>query len=172
MSPRKHKVVLAVTDGLGFNRSRAQKIVEETWAQLDITARQQLESAARRTKRGATWGRNLLYPVSVESIAPGITTSEAIEWINDIQDAKESLNQDLIERIHTLVESIADSQRYVPWASGARNLNALRNENLSLPTSASGMWVGFENLEPTIQGNSETGHQQIGNNSLASQLPL
>jgi 2,3-bisphosphoglycerate-independent phosphoglycerate mutase len=34
------------------------------------------------------------------------------------------------------------------------------------------MWVGFENLEPTIQGNSETGHQQIGNNSLAPQLPL
>ena len=172
MSPRKHKAVLAVTDGLGFNRSRAREIVDETWAQLDIADRRQLESAARRTKRGAAWGRNLLYPVSVESIAPGITTSGAIEWISDIQAAKESLNQDLFERVYTLVESIADSQRYVPWASGARNLNALRNENLSLPTSASGMWVGFENLEPTIQGNSETGHQQIGNNSLASQLPL
>ena len=165
-------MVLAVTDGLGFNRSRARKIVDKAWAQLDINDRQQLESAALRINRNSNWGSTLLYPVSVESIAPNTSTSEACKWISDIQRAKQFLSKDLVERIDTLVESVADSERYVPWASGARDLSELRNENLSFPTSASGMWVGFENLEPTIQGNSETGHQQIGNNSLAPQLPL
>jgi len=165
-------VVLAVTDGLGFNRSRARKIVDKAWAQLHINDRQQLESAALRINRNSNWGSTLLYPVSVESIAPNTSTSEACKWISDIQRAKQFLSKDLAERIDTLVESVADSERYVPWASGARNLSELRNKNLSFPTSASGMWVGFENLEPTIQGNSETGHQQIGNNSLAPQLPL
>ena len=165
-------MVLAVTDGLGFNRSRARKIVDKAWAQLHINDRQQLESAALRINRNSNWGSTLLYPVSVESIAPNTSTSEACKWISDIQRAKQFLSKDLTERIDTLVESVADSERYVPWASGARNLSELRNKNLSFPTSASGMWVGFENLEPTIQGNSETGHQQIGNNSLAPQLPL
>lgn len=165
-------MVLAVTDGLGFNRSRARKIVDKAWAQLHINDRQQLESAALRINRNSNWGSTLLYPVSVESIAPNTSTSEACKWISDIQRAKQFLSKDLAERIDTLVESVADSERYVPWASGARNLSELRNKNLSFPTSASGMWVGFENLEPTIQGNSETGHQQIGNNSLAPQLPL
>jgi len=165
-------VVLAVTDGLGFNRSRARKIVDKAWAQLHIKDRRQLESAALRINRNSNWGSTLLYPVSVESIASNTSTSEACKWISDIQRAKQFLSKDLVERIDTLVESVADSERYVPWASGARNLRELRNKNLSFPTSASGMWVGFENLEPTIQGNSETGHQQIGNNSLAPQLPL
>ncbi len=165
-------MVLAVTDGLGFNRSRARKIVDKAWAQLHINDRQQLESAALRINRNSNWGSTLLYPVSVESIAPNTSTSEACKWISDIQRAKQFLSKDLAVRIDTLVESVADSERYVPWASGARNLSELRNKNLSFPTSASGMWVGFENLEPTIQGNSETGHQQIGNNSLAPQLPL
>ena len=165
-------MVLAVTDGLGFNRSRARKIVDKAWAQLHIKDRRQLESAALRINRNSNWGSTLLYPVSVESIASNTSTSEACKWISDIQRAKQFLSKDLVERIDTLVESVADSERYVPWASGARNLRELRNKNLSFPTSASGMWVGFENLEPTIQGNSETGHQQIGNNSLAPQLPL
>jgi len=165
-------VVLAVTDGLGFNRSSASKIVAKAWAQLHINDRQRLENAALRINRNSNWGSTLLYPVNVESIAPNTSTSEACKWISDIQRAKQFLSKDLIERIYTLVESVADSERYVPWASGSRNLSELRNKNLSFPTSASGIWVGFENLEPTIQGNSETGHQQIGNNSLAPQLPL
>jgi 2,3-bisphosphoglycerate-independent phosphoglycerate mutase len=166
------KAVLAVIDGLGFNRARSREVVDAVWARLDPEDRELLESAADRIGHDFVWAKNLLYPVQVESIEPDTPSREAITWINDLQTIRGFLNDDLIERIDSLVELVADEQRYVPWASGARNLWALRNDNLSIPTSAAGIWAGFEELDPAVQGNSETGHQQIGNTKLAPQLPL
>ena len=60
----------------------------------------------------------------------------------------------------------------MPWSSNCENLAEIRNNNHSIPTKASGIWVGYEDIKPTVQGNSETGHQQIGNLTLASQIPL
>ena len=62
--------------------------------------------------------------------------------------------------------------RYVPWAADAPRGARLRNANVTVPTSAAGEWAGFEPLDPPVQGNSETGHQQIGNLVMAPQLPL
>ena len=139
---------------------------------LDLNDRELLKSAAERIGHNAIWAKNLLYPVQVESLEVDTPTRHALTWISDLQTCRGFLNADLIERIDSLVESTADEQRYVPWASAARNLWSLRNANLSIPTSASGIWAGFEDLDPAVQGNSETGHQQIGNTELAPQLPL
>ncbi len=168
----KRSAVLAVTDGLGFNRDRARQIVDEAWSELSQDDRELLESTADRIGHDSVWAKNLLYPVQVESLESDTPTREALTWIDDLQTCRGFLNAELIERVDSLVESIADQQRYVPWASGARNLWKLRNDNLSIPTSAAGIWAGFEDLEPAVQGNSETGHQQIGNTELAPQLPL
>ena len=129
-------------------------------------------AAVESIGRDPEWATNLLYPVHVETLEADTPTSVAIAWINDLKTARRSLDAAFEERIENLIETIADEHRYVPWAAGARGLTMLRNSNLTMPTSASGIWAGFEDLEPAVQGNSETGHQQIGNTALASQLPL
>ncbi len=168
----KQKAILAVIDGLGFSRGRSRGVVEAVWGQLSQDDRELLELAADRIGRDFVWAKNLLYPVQVESLEADTPTREALTWISDLQTCRGFLNNDLIERVDSLVERIADEQRYVPWASGSRRLWDLRNDNLSIPTSASGIWAGFEDLDPAVMGNSETGHQQIGNTQLAPQLPL
>jgi 2,3-bisphosphoglycerate-independent phosphoglycerate mutase len=147
-------------------------VVDAAWDRMGAGDRDQLLKAAGRVGRPPAWGRNLLHPVHAESLEADTPTPRALEWIADLESARKSLGPTLRERVETLVERVADEHRYAPWASGARNLWQLRNANLSIPTSASGIWAGFEDLDPPVQGNSETGHQQIGNTSLAPQLPL
>lgn len=172
MANSTNKTVLAVVDGLGYNRRRSKGVIDAAWAALVDNDRELIESAADRIGRSSEWAKYLLYPVRVETLDSDTPTRDALTWINDLQIARGGLNDELIERVESLVEAVADDHRYVPWASGARNLAALRNENLSVPTSAAGIWAGFEDLDPAVQGNSETGHQQIGNTELAPQLPL
>jgi 2,3-bisphosphoglycerate-independent phosphoglycerate mutase len=168
----KQKALLAVIDGLGFSRGRSKAVVDDAWSKLDQNDQELIVSAVERIGHDAIWAKNLLYPVHSESLEADTPTSDALTWINDLRTCRGFLNSDLIERIDSLVESVSDEQRYVPWASAARNLWSLRNANISIPTSASGIWAGFEDLDPAVQGNSETGHQQIGNTELAPQLPL
>lgn len=172
MANSKQKALLAVIDGLGFSRSRSKKVADAAWSKLGQNDQELIVSAAERIGHDTIWAKNLLYPVHVESLEPDTPTHGALTWIRDLQTCRGFLDDDLIERIDTLVESVADEQRYVPWSSAARNLCSLRNDNLSIPTSAAGIWAGFEDLAPAVQGNSETGHQQIGNTELAPQLPL
>ena len=172
MAINKQKAVLAVTDGLGFSRSRSAAVIDAAWDELDAADQELIEGAAARIGRDDVWAKNILYPVHVESLATDVPTREALTWVDDLRTCRGFLNEQLTERIDSQVESTADAHRYVPWASKARNLWTIRNENLTIPTSAAGVWVGFEDLDPAVQGNSETGHQQIGNMSLAPQLPL
>ncbi|MCZ6538228.1 MAG: hypothetical protein O6922_00175, partial [Chloroflexi bacterium] len=172
MATGKHKVVLVVVDGLGFNRERGRDVVDAAWELLEASGRKRLIDASDRAGQKTEWARNLLYPVYAESLDADTPTEQALAWISDLGQARESLDKVFLERVDALVELVADERRYVPWASGARKLWDLRNANLTIPTSASGVWAGFEELDPPVQGNSETGHQQIGNTSLAPQLPL
>lgn len=171
-APGKQNAVLAVTDGLGFSRSRALEVANAAWERLTATDRQQLEQIAERANRDSSWAKNILYPVHVESLESDTPSDQAVAWIGDLEAARASLGNELRQRVDDLIEQVADEQRYVPWAAGTHNLWNLRNANLSFPTSASGIWAGFEDLDPPVQGNSETGHQQIGNMALAPQLPL
>ena len=168
----KQSAVLAVTDGLGFNRDRSRNVVDIAWKRLSSSDHELITSAAERIGRNSVWAKNMLYPVHVETLEPKTPSRKAVTWIDDLKTCRSFLNAELVERIDSLVEEVADEERYVPWAAGARNLSKLRNSNLSIPTSAAGIWAGFEDLEPAVQGNSETGHQQIGNMELAPQLPL
>jgi len=168
----KQKAVLVVTDGLGFSRSRSAAVIDAAWDELDIADQELIEGTAARIGRDDVWAKNILYPIHVESLAADTPTRQALTWVEDLRTCRGFLNEQLTERIDSQVESTADAHRYVPWASKARNLWAIRNENLTIPTSAAGVWVGFEDLDPAVQGNSETGHQQIGNMALAPQLPL
>ena len=138
LTPVNRNAVLAVTDGLGFNRERSRTIINEAWDRLTEKDRRRIASAANGVGRNLKWASNILYPVNAESLAPETPTDKAVSWLSDLHSAKKTLDLEIIERIATLVEVLADEHRYVPWASSSRELWLLRNTNLSLPTSASG----------------------------------
>ena len=90
--------------------------------------------------------------------------------IGDIVERPET--QAPLLRARQSLRRVARELRYVPWAADAPLSARLRNRHVTVPTSAAGEWAGFEPLDPPVQGNSETGHQQIGNLVLAPQLLL
>src|SRR5581483_1076782 len=78
----------------------------------------------------------------------------------------------LLAHSSTLVEEEALATRYAIWYARSPFLNRLRNEYPTVPTEAAGLAAGYEDVVPAVQGNSETGHQQIGNFIVAAQTPL
>lgn len=172
MPVKAETALLAVIDGLGFNRQRSAEIIEHVWSEFTDQERQELEDIAEVQGRDRSWAKNLLNPVHSESVPVGSSTADATAWLRDLEAGAEKISEEFVQRIRKLIVETADAKRYVPWAAAAWNLADLRNSNISIPTEAAGIWAGFEDLDPAVQGNSETGHQQIGNLSLAPQLPL
>ena len=66
----------------------------------------------------------------------------------------------------------SEKYNYIPWASKNEILENIRNKHCTRPTRAAGIWVGYEDMDPSVQGNSETGHQQIGNLAVAPQIAM
>ncbi|MBT4340899.1 MAG: hypothetical protein HOD62_02360, partial [Chloroflexi bacterium] len=62
MANSKQKALLAVIDGLGFNRGRSKSVVEVAWSQLDQSDKELIVSAAERIGHDSVWAKNLLYP--------------------------------------------------------------------------------------------------------------
>lgn len=85
---------------------------------------------------------------------------------------QEEENQKLIARVKQVIRDIAREKKYAVWAANTPYLDRLRETYPSISTKTSGIEVGYEHLSPEVQGNSETGHQQLGNLSAAPQIPL
>lgn len=81
-------------------------------------------------------------------------------------------NQTLIAQIKKVIENIAEEKKYAVWAASTPNLDRLREKYPSISTKTTGIEIGYEDLSPEVQGNSETGHQQLGNLTVAPQIPL
>ncbi|MBI4307162.1 MAG: alkaline phosphatase family protein [Chloroflexi bacterium] len=174
----RRKALLLVFDGLGFSRARAREVVNEVWDRLPAAARSEIERAAVTAISGRTpsstdrdlLARQYLYPVRAEAIDEGAPFEAALSTLGALSSAP--IPEDVRRQARDLVQRIALEHRYVPWAAQMPVLNDLRNRGVSVPTSASGIWAGFEDLDPPVQGNSDTGHQQIGNLTMAPQTPL
>jgi len=78
----------------------------------------------------------------------------------------------LIAQIEKVVRDTAREKKYAVWAARTPYLDGLRETYPSISTKTSGIEAGYENLRPEVQGNSETGHQQLGNLAVAPQIPL
>jgi len=170
-----------VLDGVGVNRARADAIIDEVWSGLPSKTRDLLESQAatilERQAAGVLEPRALarlsLYPIAAEALPSETPFHEALatlEALRAMHSAEEGTS--VQARVAAAVRAEALRSRYVPWAADAPHVRAYRNENVSIPTSPSGVWAGYERMMPPAQGNSETGHQQIGNLRLAPQTPL
>lgn len=172
------KALLLVFDGLGFNREQAAQVVEDAWARLPRNARSAVEHAAdkvsdeRDLPDADAVARMALYPVAAEAVDGGAAADSALADLEAVRALRSVIGDHLLEQFARTVRETAAAARYAPWAARMPHLAAARNANLTVPTAAAGRWVGFEDLDPPVQGNSDTGHQQIGNFRMAPQTPL
>ena len=175
------KALLIVIDGSGVDRARCRQIAEATWDYLAAPDKLAISEAAMQVARStpgcpvdpATLAKLSLFPTWAEALGEGVPTPRAqalIAAIGGVAGRPET--QAPLHRARLCLRQVARDMRYVPWAVDAQHSASLRNANVTVPTSAAGEWAGFEPLDPPVQGNSETGHQQIGNLSMAPQLPL
>ena len=175
------KALLIVIDGSGVDRARSRQIADATWDHLAVPDKQAISAAAEEAARSstdcpadpATLAKLSLYPTRAEALDEGMPTPRAqalLAAIGAVAGRPET--QAPLHRARQSLQQVAHDMRYVPWAADGQNASRLRNANVTVPTSAAGEWAGFEPLDPPVQGNSETGHQQIGNLAMAPQLPL
>jgi 2,3-bisphosphoglycerate-independent phosphoglycerate mutase len=85
---------------------------------------------------------------------------------------QEKANLKLIAKVENVIREVARGKKYAVWAANTPYLDRLRETYPSISTKTSGIEIGYENLRPEVQGNSETGHQQLGNLAVAPQIPL
>ena len=175
------KALLIVIDGSGVDRERCRQIADATWEKLAAPDRLAISEAAAQVARSspdcpadpATLAKLSLYPTRAEALDEGMETSRAQALLSATgRIAERPEVQAPLRRARQTLRRVAREMRYVPWAADAPRSDLLRNANVTVPTSAAGEWAGFEPLDPQVQGNSETGHQQIGNLVMAPQLPL
>ncbi len=85
---------------------------------------------------------------------------------------QELQNHKFIPQINKVIRETAKDMKYAVWAADTPNIDRLRAEYPSISTKTTGIHAGYEDLRPEVQGNSETGHQQLGNLVVAPQIPL
>lgn len=173
------RVLLVVTDGLGYAPHSIQSMSEQVWSQLAPASRDAIQrevSLAFHSDDGIDRHMielMLVAPRWIELIDPdtdSATMARIAEFVNRCSSRAHiaSLSDELL----TAWTTIGEDSRYVPWVAEVSEWSRIVNRNLTFPTFASGIWVGYEDVDPPVQGNSETGHQQIGNLALAPQIAL
>jgi 2,3-bisphosphoglycerate-independent phosphoglycerate mutase len=176
------RVLLIVLDGLGYSRDRLSELKEESWRHLpDSLSSLLMTQADSVLKRGPDspyrspqdLAMDALLPVAAENLSENSVFDDATSRLNALEAlTAASAGTEVLENVAGVVRDQAKRMRYVPVAANAGHLAEIRNANLTIPTSASGRWAGFEDVDPPVQGNSDTGHQQITNLRLAPQLPM
>lgn len=107
----------------------------------------------------------------------GIPTILSPNELTSIKECFNSLkrkdeNQPFITQIKKLIENTAREKKYAVWAADTPAIDRLRENYPCISTKTTGIDAGYEDLRPEVQGNSETGHQQLGNLAVAPQVPL
>ena len=173
----KGRALLVVTDGLGFDPLTVRHLARRVIDALDVSTRRSLLDLALEVSPGSyemlDIARLSVMPIAAEGLSPSLTWSKAEETLSRVQAVKNGLRERReLTKIGSVRRDIALENRYIPWLAEVPVWSEIVNANLTVPTEASGVWVGYEDVDPPVQGNSETGHQQIGNLALAPQIPL
>ena len=171
------RALLVVTDGLGFDPDKERDLARRVIGELSPSTRRSLLNAALEVAPDSYMPLDLarlaVMPIAAVGVSPGLSWREASDVLGKVEAMKDVLRQQrLLAEIGSLRRRIGLEHRYVPWFAEDPTWSEIVNRNLTVPTRASGVWVGYEDVDPPVQGNSETGHQQIGNLALAPQIPL
>ncbi len=167
------RVLLIVVDGLGFNLSKQNDIIAEVIINLNNTQKSTLRSIQKTVYDTVHLDKipSLLHPIHAEGIPIGADMQAALYQCSIVAQAQQSLlDCGLSTVIDNLRRSISIKRKYVPWATHTPFIVSFRNKHFTVPTLASGEWVGFDNSDPPFQGNSETGHQNIGSLTMVPQI--
>ncbi len=171
------RALVVVTDGLGFDPDKVRDLSRRVIGELTPRTRRALLDAALEVAPDSYLPLDLaklaVMPITAEGVNPNLNWREAIDILDKVDVIRDRLReQRLLAEIGSLRRRIALEHRYIPWFAEEPAWSEIVNRSLTVPTNASGVWVGYEDVDPPVQGNSETGHQQIGNLALAPQIPL
>ena len=172
------RVLLVVTDGLGYAPDRVREMAERVRDQLKPASRLAVQRAVAEACPSDEIDRQLIElmavaPRWIELVAPDADTKSVMrigDIVNRCHQTKNFVG--LSDELQSAWSTVGETYRYIPWSAEVPQWSRVVNRNLTFPTFASGIWVGYEDVDPPVQGNSETGHQQIGNFTLAPQIPL
>lgn len=174
------RVVLAVSDGLGYDIHRVRSMAAEVIRMLPELTHFMLAEYSQSTDRRTEWDTSQLHELLTMVAVPrwselwglDVDTETAVRMTEFAAPIRARLEREgLLADIRDIWRDVGERNRYVPWVADAHEWSDIVNRNLTFPTHASGVWVGYEDVQPPVQGNSETGHQQIGNFVLAPQIP-
>jgi 2,3-bisphosphoglycerate-independent phosphoglycerate mutase len=177
------KVAVLIIDGLGFDTPLEQRIMSEVVNRLPpqvtgllidkaqaVVDQLQLDEATGRLIPAA-----LLVPTMTSLLADTSLWSDhrAMTVLNTARDELRAAIGPRVweEEVLSRLKAAAARNHYAPWVASTTTLWNLRNTFTTFPTRAAGVFAGFENLDPEIMGNSDTGHQQISNLTVAKQVP-
>ena len=171
------RALLVVTDGLGYDPAVVRDLARRVIGALDPHSRRSLLDFALEVSPGnyelLDIVRLSVMPIIAEGLSPSLDWRKALETLDKIRTVKRQLDQaGTLQKIDGIRRRLATERRYIPWIAEVPEWSEIVDENLTVPTETSGVWVGYEDVDPPVQGNSETGHQQIGNLALAPQIPL
>ena len=176
----KSRVVVAVSDGLGYDIHRVRSMAAEVKRRFPELGHFMLAEDSLRSGGRAEWDSSQMHelltmtamPRWPESLEPGVSAETAFQMMEVAAPIRARLEREgLLTELRDVWRELGHRHRYVPWAADSHEWSEIVNRNLTFPTHASGIWVGYEDVRPPVQGNSETGHQQIGNFALAPQIP-
>jgi len=173
-SELKGKAAVVVIDGMGLIPQVEGSICKAVWEQLEGALRKKLEKAVGDPELAVA----ALAPTShgvarAESDWSGTDWQETFQRIREAHDTTWNLLAELSkdEDVTQIRMDVARDQRYAPWAVHTPFLFALRQKQPTWITRTAGVFTGFDDMDPEVMGNSDTGHQQIFNLTVARQVP-
>jgi 2,3-bisphosphoglycerate-independent phosphoglycerate mutase len=177
------KVAVLIIDGLGYDTDIEHSILREAIGDLpdeivnildgtgaDVLSDAGLDNSNRELIRFA-----LLTPTMTSTLArtPLWSNRAAVSAIKHGRACLREAIPNTVweEEVLSRMKATATRHHYAPWVASTTTLWNLRNTFSTFPTRAAGIFAGFERLDPEIMGNSDTGHQQISNLTVAKQVP-
>lgn len=168
------RCAVVVLDGWGVDPAREWTMVDELWRALP----QDLRDRCQVLLGDPNLARAALAPLS-HGVAKILSEKSNQAW-NQVFPAVRlgrsrlinALGAETMTRVvDRLRKEIAEAFHYAPWAVDLPFLYDLRQSRPTYLTRTAGVFTGQEDLEPEIMGNSDTGHQQIFNLTVARQIP-
>ena len=147
------RALLVVTDGLGYDPSVVRDLARRVIGALDPHTRRSLMDFALEVSPGSYEMLDIVrlaaMPITAEGLSPSLDWRKAQETVQKVRAVKRQLNQDgMLVEINGIRRRLALERRYIPWIAEVPEWSEIVDDNLTVPTEASGVWVGYEDVDP------------------------
>jgi len=180
-----NKVLEIIIDGFGFDQDLEIDILKSSFQALPSKLKEAFVKHIYKQVIGnrknispeyvfiLLFNRNYLNLCSAKrQEPPSVVTESNSRWIKGRFHSHREKIEELVTEIGEIIRNISRVKNYAVWAASTPCIDGLREKYPSIATKTTGIEIGYEDLQPEVQGNSETGHQQLGNLTVAPQIPL